>query len=136
MKSKIYTFTHWAAYLTILHGLAYLGVKYFMQADTPYGARPHWSQGYLQSLHILLSPLFLFAMGLLWNFHIMPKLKSSKKKRKSGIALLCICLIMVASGYGVQAFYQETLKTVQVWAHVGAGCLFPAVYLLHHFRRP
>lgn len=135
MKNKIYRFTHFAAYLTILHGLFYLAVKYFFQVETPYGMRAHWSQSYLQSAHILLSPLFLFALGLLWNWHILPKFKSSKRKRFSGIALLGLSLVMIASGYGVQAFYQETAKAIQVWAHLISGVLFILVYLLHHFRR-
>lgn len=135
MKSKIYRFTHIAAYLTIVHGLFYLVVKYFFKVETPYGERPHWLQGYLQSAHILLSPLFLFAMGLLWNGHIMTKLRHSTRKRVSGITLLCVCLIMVVSGYGIQAFYQETAKAIQVWAHIGTGLLFVFVYTLHHLKR-
>lgn len=135
MKNKIYRFTHWAAYLTILHGLFYFIVKYFFQVESEYGARPHWSQTYLQSTHVLLSPLFLFAFGMLWNSHIVVKFKNSRLKRFSGLSLLATCLIMVISGYGVQAFYEESSKAFNVWAHLVTGLLFVVVYPLHHFRK-
>lgn len=135
MKRSYYRFTHFAAYLTIIHGTFYFAIKYFFQVEGPYGERPHWSQSYLQSAHVLLSPLLLFVFGMLWKDHILSKLRNSLKKRKSGIALLAAMCLMIFSGYGIQAFYGESLKAVQVWTHLIASGAFIFVYLLHHFIR-
>lgn len=135
MKTKIYKFTHIAAYLTVLHGLIYFIVKYYMQVESPYGERPHWSQGYIQSIHIFLSPLLVFAIGMLWKDHIVMKFKHSARKRGSGITLFIICAVMIFSGYGIQSFYEETTKAVQTWAHLISSFLFVVAYAIHHFRK-
>ena len=133
--SKVYKFTHIAAYLTLIHGILYFIVKYYMQVESPYGLRAHWSQGIIQGVHILLSPLFIFAFGLLWKDHILVKLKKSKRKRTIGIGLVAICIIMIVSGLGIQTFYQEGIKEFQTWAHLASSALFALFYVIHHIRK-
>lgn len=133
--SKIYRFTHLAAYLTIAHGIIYFIVKYYMQVESPYGLRPHWSQGVAQGAHILLSPLFIFALGILWKDHILVKFKKSNRKRISGIGLVAICLVMIVSGLGIQIFYQEGIKEFQTWAHLGSSGAFILFYIVHHIKK-
>lgn len=135
MKNKLYTFTHWVTYLTILHGVVYFIFKYFMKIESEYGLRPHPYQSLTQGLHILLSPLLIFAFGLLFKDHILRMYQNAVYKRKTGITLTLTMLIMIFSGYAVQVIYAESPKLVSAYIHIGISALFTFAYLIHHLLK-
>jgi hypothetical protein len=135
MKSSIYQFTHWVTYITIFHGFIYYIVKYFLQVETEYGLRAHPTQGLIQGIHIALSPLLIFAFGVLFKDHIIKMYQSAKKKRKTGVTLTLTMFIMIFSGYAIQVIYVQTPKMVSSYIHIGISLLFTLAYLIHHLLR-
>ncbi|MAZ49455.1 MAG: hypothetical protein CME65_12920 [Halobacteriovoraceae bacterium] len=129
-----YRFTHIAAYLTILHGVIYGIYKYFFQLETEYGIRPHPSQEIWQSVHILLSPLLIFAFGLLWQNHIVRMYENAIIKRKTGITLVIFMLLMIFSGYLVQVVYAVDLQKYSAYLHIAVSAVFVLAYLIHHLQ--
>lgn len=135
-KNLSYKFTHWASYLTITHGVIYFVLKYFMQVESEYGLRPHPYQSLIQGIHIVLSPLLIFAFGLLFKDHIVRMYKNAIYKRKTGITLTLTMIIMILSGYLVQVIYQQNPKMVIAYIHIAVSGVFTLAYLIHHlFKR-
>lgn len=128
--SKVYKFIHLSAYLTIVHGFIYGLYKYAFQLETEYGVRPHPQQEFWQASHIILSPIFIFGLGLLWKDHIIKMFKHSAAKRKSGIGLSIFALVMCISGYLVQTIYQY--KSELGLIHSVLAGTFTILYLIHH----
>lgn len=128
-----YKFTHLAAYCTLLHGCIYGVYKYFFQIETEYGIRPHPQQEIWQTIHILLSPLLIFAFGLLWQNHIVKMYEKALMKRKSGISLVITMLVMIFSGYLVQVVYQPDWQKYSAYLHIGISLVFGFAYIIHHF---
>lgn len=132
--STIYRFTHFAHYLAVLSGLGYFIVIEFFKVDSKYGIRPHETQGYWQGFHILAVPFLVFAVGLLWNDHILKKLKSkTNHKRKSGIILLISFFLMTISGYLIQLITHEAILEICIDIHVYISFLWIIFYGYHQF---
>lgn len=129
-----YKYTHLAAYATILHGAVYGIYKYFFTIQTDYGVRPHPSQEVWQTVHILLSPLLIFAFGLLWQNHIVRMYENAIIKRKSGISLVVLMIVMIFSGYLVQVVYQKELQEYSAYLHIGVSIIFTLAYVIHHLQ--
>ncbi|HEY4492102.1 MAG TPA: hypothetical protein VI958_08865, partial [Acidobacteriota bacterium] len=95
---------------------------------------------YLLDAHVLLAPLLVFAVGLILHSHILSKLETGNRiARKSGILLVALFIVMVASGYLLQAT-TGILHTASFAIHLGSGCLWAVSYLGHQlsslrFRR-
>lgn len=129
---NIYKLTHWATYLTIIHGVIYGIYKYFLQVESQYGPRPHPMQDLWQGIHIVLSPLLIFAFGLLWKNHIVLMYQNALIKRRSGIILVVSMIIMIFSGYLVQVVYQEQPQKIVAILHIAISALFSFAYIVHH----
>mgnify|MGYP000305835929 CR=1 FL=1 len=135
-KNKTYLFTHYVTYLTFIHGIGYWIYKYFLKVETEYGIRPHPLQEVWQASHVLLSPLLVFAFGLLFKGHIWKMYKNAHHKRKTGITLTLSMVIMILSGYLVQVIYQVEAKQITAYVHIAISVLFIFAYLIHHlFKR-
>lgn len=129
---KIFKFTHFASYLVIISGLVYWLLKEFGYSETEYGMMPSPFQSKAQAWHILVSPLFIFALGLLWKDHILVKIKKSSKKLRSGWTLILLVFPMIVSGYLIQVVSSEFWNPIVIIAHLVSSVVFIAAYLLHH----
>jgi hypothetical protein len=77
-------------------------------------------------------PLFVFALGLLWPTHILPKLRSgARARRRSGICVMALALPMIASGYAVQVSVAAEWRTAWAWVHGTSSVLFTLVFGMH-----
>ncbi|MCF8059417.1 MAG: hypothetical protein K9K67_08980 [Bacteriovoracaceae bacterium] len=133
---RVYSFTHLASYLSILSGLGYFIVIEYFKLETPYGLRPHSSQGLWQAFHILVVPALVFAIGLLWREHIYVKLKATTRfKRISGIGLLASFLIMTFSGYFLIVSKNQFFIDLNKYLHLASSLLWLLFYLYHHFKK-
>ncbi len=133
MSRKVYKAVHLCAYLTLIHGTIYGAVKYLMQVETEYGIRPHPQQDVWLSMHVLLSPLLVFAFGMLWQNHIVKMYINAIIKRKSGISLVVIMFLMIITGYLTQIIYQADWQNLTGISHAVIGLIFGLIYLIHHF---
>lgn len=128
----IYKFTHWITYLTITHGVIYGVYKYFFQIETEYGIRPHPIQDIWLALHIMLSPLLVFAFGLLWKNHIVLMYHNSLIKRRSGLSLVVLMILMIFSGYLLQIIYEQEAQKITAYVHIAVSAVFSLGYIVHH----
>lgn len=107
-----------------------------MKTESEYGLLPHPLQSYFQGIHIVFSPLLIFAFGLLFKDHIVKMYKNALYKRKTGITLVLTMTVMIISGYLVQVIYQAQSKELVAIIHIAISALFTLAYLIHHlFKR-
>jgi len=113
-------------------GLVYLWMKYGMQTDDPFAVVNHpWQTGMLD-LHLVASPAFVMMFGIVFNSHVMKKLRATRlPNRRSGYISLGTFAAMVISGYLLQVSWSEAWLSSLVVLHVGAGVLFTVAYGAH-----
>lgn len=117
-------------------GIVFAWMKYFMTTDDPFAVANHpWQPGMLAA-HVVLAPAAVFALGWLWNAHILPKLRSgTKARRKSGVSGAILILPMIFSGVLLQASTSEALRTAMEWAHWISSGFFVVAYLVHQMLK-
>lgn len=126
---------HIAALLTGLTGLLYGWLRYFGQRVGEFGLEPHPLQALLQHLHVIASPLLVFALGMVVRGHVVPMWRSGRAAgRASGIALALILAPMVISGYLVQVVTDPMARVASAWVHGLTSLLFLAGYGTHLWR--
>jgi len=134
-KNSLYSLTHIITYLTILHGVLYWLIKYYMKVETEYGLRPHEFQSLLQGAHIILSPALIFIFGLLFKEHILKMYKNALYKRKTGMTLTISMTVMILTGYLIQVVYMSGPKEHIAHIHIIVSLIFSLSYLIHHLLK-
>jgi hypothetical protein len=123
---------HICALVVVTTGLAFLWMKYFIASADPFALVNHPWQPAMLALHVLASPPFILVFGVVFNSHVMKKLKASGlPNRRSGYVSLATFAVMVVSGYLLQVITDESLLTATVVAHVAAGGTFAVSYSVH-----
>lgn len=113
-------------------GLAYFWMKYLLETDDPFALVNHPWEPAMLSAHVLTSPAFVLAFGVLLNAHVVKQLRAWRREnRLSGLSSLGMFATMALSGYLLQVATSEVLLTALVWIHVGSGLLFAAAYVAH-----
>lgn len=113
-------------------GFSYLWMKYVLQNDDPFALVHHpWQNGIL-GLHVVISPAFILVFGIIFNSHIMKKLRATGlPNRRSGFVSLGTFALMIISGYLLQVSSNEGWLQVLIVAHVSSGAIFSFVYAAH-----
>lgn len=124
-------YVHITLLLTTLTGAVFAVMKYFMKSDDEFAVVNHPLQPSMFSAHVLIAPLFLFALGWTFGNHIWPKYKFSTQKRKSGIASMLLIAPMVLSAYLLQIATNETLRQAMAAAHWVSSAAFVVGYVIH-----
>jgi hypothetical protein len=115
-----------------LSGFVYLWMKYGMHTDDPFAVVNHPWQSVMLILHLMASPAFLLIFGVVFNSHVMRKLRvTSERNRRSGLLSLGTFATMVVTGYGLQVVTDEWWLGVLVAGHVAAGSIFTVSYAVH-----
>lgn len=118
--------------LVAVTGFLYLWMKYFLEVDDPFALVNHPWQTTMLALHVLASPIFLLIFGIVFNSHIMKKLRASNlPNRKTGLISLGTFAVMVLSGYLLQTSSDERWLQALVVVHVASGALFSLTYGTH-----
>jgi hypothetical protein len=113
-------------------GFVYLWMKYAMQTDDPFAVVNHPWQTWMLDLHLVASPLFIMMFGIVFNSHVMKKLRATRlPNRRSGYFSLGAFAAMVLSGYLLQVSWSEAWLQALVVIHVAAGVLFTFAYGAH-----
>jgi hypothetical protein len=118
-----------AKYLPLISPVPTSGDEY-SRASSPWEPLAH-------NAHVLLVPLLLFACGVIWKSHIVPKWNgyraSSCKvpKKFSGLSLLFIALPMIATGYLIQVSVDERLRLAFVIVHLMTSAVWTIAYVTH-----
>jgi hypothetical protein len=113
-------------------GLAYFWMKYMLATDDPFALVNHPWEPAMLSWHVVTSPAFVLAFGILLNAHIVKQLRAWRREnRVSGLTSLGMFATMAASGYLLQVVTSAALLTGLVWVHVGSGIVFTLAYIGH-----
>lgn len=139
---------HVSNVLAITSGVLFAVAKYFpsvFPASTPvdeYSRAGSTWEPPLHNAHVLVVPLLLFACGVIWKSHIVPKwnsvLNSHHRVRKkfSGLALLFVAIPMIATGYLIQVSVSEQLRYAFVVVHLATSAVWSLAYVRHATSRP
>lgn len=113
-------------------GLAYLWMKDLLTTSDPFAVVNHPWQGAMLQLHLLAAPVFVLVFGIVFNSHVMKKLRTPRMpNRRSGLAALVLFAIMLASGYLLQTASDDVWLRSLVITHVTSGVVFSIVYVAH-----
>ena len=98
-------------------GLIYAVMLYAMESEDPFSIVNHPLQPRMQHLHVLLAPLFIFAVGMIWRRHVWAHWSQNvRKARRSGVSLFLMLVPMIASGYLLQTTVDPQWR--QIWGYV------------------
>lgn len=118
--------------LTVVTGVGYFVTKYLFSPEDPYAVVGHPWQPFFLKAHILVSPLLLFALGLIAVQHVWRHFVSGVRwSRRSGLTTALAVLPMVATGYLIQALTSAGWIRAMAWSHIAFGVLYGAGLVAH-----
>ena len=113
-------------------GFLYFWMKYFVESSDPFAVINHPWQTAMLNLHVIASPFFVLIFGIIFNSHVMKKLKATGlPNRRSGYTSLTMFAVMVFSGYLLQVAATEQWLQALVAVHVASSTVFSVVYAAH-----
>src|SRR6185503_11753473 len=78
--------------LVALTGAVYFCMKYLMTGDDPFSVVHHPLQPHALSLHVLLAPVLVFALGLITREHIIGYLLEARQRRGRATGIVAVSL--------------------------------------------
>lgn len=124
----------YSSYASILTGLLYGVFKYFMKVQGLYGLQSHPFQAHFHHLHIILSPLLIFCIGVIWQDHIWFRIVCGYQKlRRSGLIMTALFILMTFSGYLLQSSVESWTTNLWKWSHIGSSILWTILFIYHQF---
>lgn len=132
------SFEKWSVWITFLltvaTGTGYFATKYLATAHDPFAVINHPWQPFFLKAHILVSPLLLFALGMVAVHHVWKHYRSGiRRRRRSGLTAALSILPMVVSGYVIQVLTDAGWVRAMAWSHIGVGVLFAVGLGLHQW---
>lgn len=114
-----------SAYATAVTGLGFAWTKYLVAPVEPWAVMNHPLEPWFLKSHIIVAPLFVFAVGLIATRHIIPHMRAKLRRgRRSGLVMVWMLVPMVLSGYLIQVASTPGLARVSIVVHVGSGVAF------------
>jgi hypothetical protein len=106
-------------------GVVYGAMKYFMTTDDPYAVINHPLQPLFLKIHVVSSPLLVFAVGVVFTQHIWKQYRSGvQRSRRSGVWLLMALGPMILSGYLIQAVTGQRVLYWLVAVHLATSIIY------------
>src|SRR5262249_30052763 len=110
-------------------GAVYAWMRWWLQPVDEFAVVNHPWQPTVQHLHVLAAPLLVFAVGLVWSAHALPRLRErNPARRRTGLILVLGLWPMVLTGVLVQVVADERWRVVAGYAHGVASALWTASY--------
>ncbi len=120
---------HLAALVTAGTGLLDGLLRWFGERAGEFGPEPHPWLGTAQHLHVLVTPLLVFTLGMMVRGHLWSKLGRSVEGRRTGLGAAVLIAPMVVSGYGIQVVTSPTWHSGLAWIHgISAGTFLLAYF--------
>lgn len=118
---------------TFLTGAGFFWAKYLVEARDPWAVVNHPLQPWLLKAHILVSPLMVFAVGMIATRHVWQHYRSGVSHgRRSGILTALALGPMVLTGYLIQAVTHVGWLQAMAISHIVLGTVFALGLALHH----
>ena len=124
---------HLTTWLMAITGTAYFCMKYLMRGSDPFSVLHHPWQPHALSLHVIVGPAAVFALGLIARDHILARIFEPRQRRgrATGLIILGLAAPMIASGYLMQVWTGPALKRALVCIHVVSGALYTLLFAGH-----
>ena len=122
-------FERWNLWITsllvILTGGGLAAVKYLMEPTEPWAVINHALQPWLLKAHIVVSPLMVFAVGIITLRHIWHHYRSGQSRgRYSGIATAAVTVPMILTGYLIQVITDVGWLKAMAVGHIVLGTVY------------
>ena len=140
MKRGPKRFLHASTLLIGLTGLIWAWMRYVWSAG-PEPEDPelmmtwtgiHPKEPLMRTLHLLAAPLSVFAVGIVWQGHVAPRLgKRRYARRYTGHLLAGLFFPMVISGVLLQTASSEEMRNAMVYTHAISGSAWFFFYGAH-----
>jgi hypothetical protein len=129
-------FERWAVWITsvatLVTGVLYLWMKYFLVSDDPLAVVNHPWQPTVLKLHILTAPLLTFSLGVVTLRHVWRHLRDGMREgRRSGLLAGVVVGPMILTGYLIQAITHESWLKAMAYSHIGLGLVYGVALLAH-----
>ena len=130
------TFLHATNAAISISGVVYFWMLYFLENDDEFSILNHPYQDIVRNWHIVLAPFLVFAVALIFNNHIIFKIKShySGRGRLTGLLMCVLFPVMVLSAYLLQIASNDSMHTTFLYTHNLSSFLWIFVYLVHQAR--
>ena len=113
-------------------GLVYAWMRYVAEPADEFAVVNHPWQPDVQHLHIWFAPLLVFGGGLIFQRHVLGRLRAGFRPRLATGLLLALSLVpMTASGYLLQTSSSEVWRTTWIAVHLSTSVLWVLGYLVH-----
>ncbi|MCM2277767.1 MAG: hypothetical protein NDJ89_06795 [Oligoflexia bacterium] len=123
----------------MLTGIGYAVCRHLLRSEDPYAVVNHPAQPHLQHLHVLGAPLLVFAVGWIWEEHVVGGIRRSAREpgtgRRSGWGLAALFFPLILSGTLIQVLVDESWRTNAGWMHLAFGLAWSGVFIVHGFAR-
>lgn len=131
--SRFEKWSVWAtSVLTVVTGAGYFVTKYLYSSGDPYAVVNHPLQPVFLKAHIVVSPLLLFALGLITVRHVWRHFRTGVAwSRKSGITAAVAVIPMVLTGYLIQVLTDTGWVRAMALSHIAFGFLYFIGVALH-----
>ncbi len=104
-------------------------------SSDPWALVNHPLEPWLLKIHILVAPVFVFAVGLITIRHVLMHIRARiRRGRLSGLAMVWLMIPMVGSGYLIQVVSTEGWLTGLAIAHIVTGAIFLLAIAAHRVR--
>lgn len=124
-----------SAIATGLTGLGFFWARYLVESSDPWALVNHPLEPWLLKIHILVAPVFVFAVGLITIRHVLMHIRARiRRGRLSGLAMVWLMIPMVGSGYLIQVVSTEGWLTGLAIAHIVTGAIFLLAIAGHRVR--
>lgn len=129
-------FERWSVWVTsflaVVTGAGYFVTKYLLTTSDPYAVVNHPLQPVFLKLHVVTSPLLLFALGLIAVRHVWRHFRSGVRwSRKTGITLAASVAPMVVTGYLIQVLTSAGWIRAMALSHIAFGFLYAVAFGAH-----
>ncbi|MDP1832047.1 MAG: hypothetical protein Q8K67_08305 [Geothrix sp.] len=124
---------HLAALATAGTGLLDGLLRWFGERAGEFGPEPHPWLGMAQHLHVLVTPLLVFTLGMMVRGHLWARLQKGPEGRRTGLGTAFLIAPMVLSGYGIQVVASPAWRGGLAWIHGISAGVFLLAYLGHLF---
>jgi hypothetical protein len=122
---------HLAAFATAGTGLMDGLLRWFGERAGEFGPEAHPWLGTAQHLHVLVTPMLVFTLGMTVRGHLWSRLQAGAEGRRTGLGTAFLLAPMVVSGASIQVVTSPAWRTGWTWAHGIASGGFLLGYLGH-----
>ncbi len=122
---------HLAALATAGTGLLDGLLRWFGERAGEFGPEAHPWLGVAQHLHVLVTPVLVFTLGMMVRGHLWSRLQTGGEGRRTGLGAAFLIAPMVISGVGIQVVTSPAWRTGLAWFHGFASGAFLLAYFGH-----